>query len=99
VSAKIGVLKAGARADSQPYRWVKRAVSAFLLNKQICEAIAHNVIRERPIREVRDVHVAQTGLRLFIPEKMPPREIPNTWFQEPQSPSWRLAHRMTVLHG
>lgn len=30
----------------------------------------------------------------YIPEVLPPREVPGVYFQEPQSAQWREAHRM-----
>lgn len=33
----------------------------------------------------------------YIPEKMPPREVPNTYFQPPQSDTWRIQHRTVTF--
>jgi len=31
--------------------------------------------------------------KLYIPEKLPPREVPGCYFEEPKSDTWRLQHR------
>lgn len=33
----------------------------------------------------------------YIPDKMPPLNVPGVWFQEPQSATWREAHRSVVF--
>jgi hypothetical protein len=33
----------------------------------------------------------------YIPEKMPPRDVPNVRFIPPQSHQWRLAHRLVTF--
>jgi len=60
------------------------------------------LIQERALRECKDIPAlaAECAQRMiYIPDKMPPREVPGTYFEEPQSATWRLAHRtVTVPH-
>jgi len=33
----------------------------------------------------------------YIPDKMPPREVPGVFFQPPQSDTWKIQHRTVTL--
>lgn len=76
---------------------IRKTAALCLIRQGIAEIIAHRVIRRRTQRLI--VHCSarvQTPV-IYIPEKMPPREIPNTFFQEPQSYQWQLDHRTVTF--
>jgi len=85
-------------ADPAPHRGTRTIVS-LVLQAGLAIRVGQNAIRlttDSPWREVK--LAARTGGWIvakssYIPDKMPPREVPGCWYQLPQSPTWREQHR------
>jgi hypothetical protein len=93
VSAKSGILKPGQPLTAIPYRRVKKAVALLLLRRLIVEEIIAGVLyRERPISQTADIPLVRLvgPAKPYIPEQMPPREVPNVFFKPPER-KWNSA--------
>ena len=85
LSAKISVVGEN--------RQIKRSVALTLIRRQVYEWHVFKVsIKARPFLVSHQPHHVAVPFR-YIPAKMPPREIPNCYFQLPQSDTWRIDHR------
>ena len=89
-------------------RDVKRSIAELLVRRLTHEPILGMVgdkvkligIKAKPLREFApaDVRLERpVAAKPYIPEKMPPREVPGCYFQPPQSIQWKLAHRTVIL--
>ena len=99
--ARIAVFRRGERTDEPAKLFISRSTRNRLLRTGRYVVLAKHAIRE--------VVAAQRGVSLFakppvpphksayIPEHMPPVELPGLKFLEPQSVAWKLAHRKIDL--
>ena len=89
-------------------RHVKRSVAELLIRRLTHEPILEMVGDKVKLvgikaKRIRDVVATDPRLErdmsapIYIPEKMPPREVPGCYFQPPQSIQWKLAHRTVIL--
>lgn len=82
---------------------IKKSAACLLVRRLLAEWVVFSVsIRRLKTREIPRTTTARFILptKPYIPEKMPPVELPNpgwTKFVEPQSERWRTEHRTVVL--
>jgi hypothetical protein len=99
--AYVGVLAHDQPLQSRAATRVPADVAELLVKRLVAEAISRKVIRMLPPDSVclraRDFLQHCSIERHTIDGKLPPREVNGTYFQQPRSNAWRLAHRMVVL--
>lgn len=96
MAAKVGRLKAGQLPTAEPYKRVKTSVADLLVRRLWCERLHKGLIRDleiKPARKASDFVIAKQ----YIPEKMPPRDVPGCFFEEPQSDTWQLEHKTVTF--
>lgn len=92
--AKIGVLDIHQLPTAKPQRYISKTIAELLTRRLLARRIAKHMIQMLPIHTFTDHPIFPPILaKPFIPDKMPPREIPNTFFQLPNSYTWKLHHR------
>ena len=75
---------------------VKNSVAKLRVRQLLSEWVVFGaVIRQLAIRST--AAIAAHPPRAPFTGKMPPREVPNCYFREPESEQWRLAHRSVVV--
>ncbi len=80
-----------------------RTVVALVIAAGLARRVGQNAVKLNVSDSWKEVkRSAREGRRLrtrfvYIPEKMPPRDVPGVVFQPPQSESWRLAHRTVTF--
>lgn len=75
-------------------KWMKLALASHYVRRVGQNAI--QIVNDWTWKDVKEY--VRTGLTPFarstyIPEKMPPREVPGVFFEEPKSATWRREHR------
>jgi hypothetical protein len=96
MSKKIGVLDCHESVDAQPSNFIKKSIAEMHVRRLLADRIKPNLIRMRAIRSVDEILKAASfapGRPAYIPEKMPPREVPGVFFELPKSDQWVIAHR------
>lgn len=81
-----------------PARHVKKSVAELLIRRLVARRISKTLIQMVTVR----AYVAYSAkvpavVRWYIPERMPPVDVPGVHFEEPKSPTWREQHRMVKL--
>lgn len=80
-----------------------RTLVALVLAARLANKIGQNAIQLtvpsswKEVKEASRAGAKCVRRALYIPEKLPPREVPNCYFQLPKSDTWRLAHRTVVI--
>lgn len=92
MSKKIGVLDCHQFACDSPARYVPKSVASMLVQRNQAEKIA-DMIRMFPVQSSAKKAADFRAIQTYIPQVMPPINVPNTFFQLPQSPQWKLQHR------
>ena len=94
MARRIGILESYQQDTDQPERFEKKTVARYLLRKLLAKPISESVIKMLPIRpaEVSSYRLPAEPRR-YIPEKMPPLNVPGVYFEEPRSEQWRRDHR------
>jgi hypothetical protein len=80
----------------RPIMHVSRSTAAKWLLQQTHEEIPHTLRAIRMVDPSRRVRVLPSG-PAYIPERLPPIELPGLHFDEPDSGAWRRAHRLVTL--
>jgi hypothetical protein len=75
-------------------RQIKRSAALTLVRRGAHEWVAFMVsIKARPLREFNPHALpCRQAPKHYIPDTLPPMEVGNHRFQEPQSPSWQNDH-------
>lgn len=81
-------------------RYLKKSAALTLVRRSIADWHVFMVsIKMRPLLQYR---VSSTPLspaipKNYIPEKLPPRDVPGVFFRPPQSDTWKIAHRTVTF--
>ena len=109
---RIGILTSEQTSDCEPHHFVSKVTAGhfcdyFHNGRRAVQRISKYTLWIRVnltfaklkalIRDFRDHAAPALSVKRYIPTKMPPREVPNCFFEEPKSVTWRLAHRMVIL--
>ena len=97
--ATFAVLEHFQAIGEQARSHISKTKALLLVRRNEAERLGPRLIRRRRClaQSAPLPHKLHLPAKPYIPERMPPREVPNTYFQEPQSPTWRLAHRTVVF--
>jgi hypothetical protein len=71
-------------------RHVSKTVAQLFVRRLLAEWVSRSVIQ---MLAVKPPHKAGDPSPRYVPEKMPPLNVPGVWFEEPQSLTWKLQHR------
>lgn len=95
VSSQVGVLAHYQPLDVKPSCHIPRAIAKEILRRLMAEPVTAKVIRMFPPDSTFPVlKPLQPSVSPFhAAEPLPPREVPNCYFQLPQSDTWRIQHR------
>lgn len=78
-----------------------RETAALVLCAVLASRVGQNAIKlttSDPWQVVKAIVRRRPGWeRRYIPEKLPPREVPGCYFQPPQSDTWRIDHRTVTF--
>ncbi len=89
----IGILAVAQPTTSTPTEFLPKHLAARLYRRGWLDKISKALYRRRATRDLQramgEIHVGTW----YIPDKLPPLEVPNCIFREPESPTWRLQHR------
>lgn len=102
MSKRTGVLADNQLATDRVTTHVPREVADLLVSRLVAERLSQRLIRMLPqdaesaFRCLKVTEV-QGPPRPYIPEKMPPRDVPGVWFQEPQTEQWQIQHRTVTF--
>ncbi len=88
----VGVLEPGATVVATH---LKRSVALRLVRRGWAEIVTDFVIRRLSARATYSEPRYQPSR--YIPETMPPVDLPGIHFQEPTSDTWRIQHRSVNL--
>ena|SRR6185437_10378631 len=96
MAAKVRLLDHNQGLDETPREYLRKSVVLALVRRAQADWIVRNVLAKR--REPRAEPHAMLPIepvvcRPYIPEKMPPLNVPGVWFEEPQSVTWKIQHR------
>ena len=98
MARKIGILEHYQESSAAPATYVKRSVAALLLRRLLAVRISDHVIQRVKVKQADAMTVRMPiEIRRYVPAKMPPREIPGVFFQEPQSDTWKREHRTVTF--
>lgn len=97
MSQKVGILDFHQAAGELPRTFVKRDIACLMVDRMAAEHISQRVIRMFPRDSIFPAFRLQPRDARYIPEKLPPREIPGCYFQPPQSDTWRIQHRTVTF--
>lgn len=87
-------LKAQDHLAEVPRHECSRDIAFLVICAQFAHRIGQNAIQLTtidPWKVVKDAVLRRSGW--YIPENLPPVEVPGVWFEEPDSDTWRLQHR------
>ena len=97
MSSNVGVLAHNQPLTGKANTHVDRDVAYELLRRMVAEPITHKLIRMFPPESVFPAIRMFSGRKIYVPEKLPPREVPGCWFQLPQSDTWKREHRTVTF--
>jgi hypothetical protein len=98
VSAKVRILEIGQSVSDPGRKHVKKSIAALLVRRLLAEIVTPGVIRLLPVTTCHDPRTKFIRIaKPYIPEKMPPREVPGVFFQPPQSDQWKIEHRTVTF--
>jgi len=92
----IRVFRRGERTDQPARVIVSKSTAKRLLNTgRYCQLSSNAIqelvaVRRLPATEAERRSIPQAP---YIPDRLPPMDIPGVRFKEPNSPTWRLDHR------
>lgn len=91
-------LKTSEVLSGKPDHECSRPLALRALTARYARKVGQNAIQLIHDNTWQHVKAALRGeaprpAKLYIPEKLPPREVPGVFFQEPQSDTWRIQHR------
>jgi hypothetical protein len=93
MSQKIGVLAHYQHPFEAPRSHVSKTVADFRVQNKTARRVSKLVIQM-----IEGAIVCESQFHpTYIPEKMPPREVPGCFFQPPQSDTWKLQHRTVTF--
>ena len=109
---RIGVLTSDQTPKAEPQHYISSSLAVHFCNYWHNGRLAVRRLSKRIIwiqvemtfgklkaliRDFRDHAPKPVYGKPYIPDRMPPREVPNCFFEEPKSVTWRLAHRLVIL--
>ena len=101
MSAKVAVLAHNQPLSARASTHVKREVALLLVGRLCAEQITQSLIRMFPpdsaFPSLKASQFGSDERQIYIPEKMPPRDVPGVFFQEPQSAQWQRDHRTVTF--
>jgi hypothetical protein len=80
MAQRTGVLGIHQSRTDQPQTFVKKTVAALLVRRLLAVEVTRNLIK---LVESDGIRASCAAPKAFIPEKMPPREVPGVFFQPP----------------
>src|SRR5450755_1620316 len=85
MASRFGVLDVHQTVSESPaLPYLKRAVALRKVRRGLAEQIGERLIRILAVRRIPEPEPAFV-VSSYIPESMPPRELPNCFFQRPPS--------------
>ncbi len=93
---QIAVLAHHQEAKSHRDTFVPRDIADLLVERMVAERLSQGLIRMFPPDSIFPVQKFVT-LPLPWDGKLPPRDVPGVYFQEPQSVRWQIEHRTVVF--
>jgi hypothetical protein len=85
MAARIGILATNQDIQMEPRTYVKRSVAELLVRRLLAEWIGRRIIRMLTVVEPMKGSDVQPR-RPYIPEKLPPVELPGLHFEDPRHP-------------
>jgi len=88
--------------EAAPHR-ATRTVVGIVLTARLARKVGQNAIQlttEAPWGEVKRcarLNIKPIVKRWYVPDRMPPREVPGVFFQIPQSDQWKRDHRTVTF--
>lgn len=101
MSNSIGILRPGQAVSSKPSRHTTYQIASHLIARKVAFWIIQDKLLGMSdicqFAICMSLAVGELSTAPYIPEKMPPREVNGTWFQHPQSETWRREHRTVTF--
>jgi hypothetical protein len=94
---KAGLLAHYQPLDVRPRTHILVEVAEIMVGRLVAERITRKLYRLLPPDSPFPVAKFCPESRRYVPEKLPPREVNGTYFQAPQSETWRRQHRMVTF--